>query len=91
VNRKPVQLLSGSGHPLDQHFAFALDTQLLTVPMIDFKLFPNGIPGQTGAAIFTSGPTPSASARQLTEELRLGPLPVQLRLLTINGRAAHSG
>ena len=84
-----MQLLSGSGHPLDQHFAFALDTQLLTVPMIDFKAFPNGIPGETGADI--SGGFTRASARQLAEELRLGPLPVHLRLLTINGRAAHSG
>jgi hypothetical protein len=81
-------LVSGSGHPLNQHFAFALDTQLLTVPMIDFKTFRNGIPGQTGADI--AGGFTRASARQLAEELRLGPLSVQLRLLTINGRTAHS-
>jgi SecD/SecF fusion protein len=82
------ELVSASGQPLDQHFAFALDTQLLTVPMINFKAFPNGIPGQTGADI--AGGFTRASARQLAEELRLGPLPVQLRLLTINGRTAHS-
>jgi hypothetical protein len=84
-------LVSRSGQTLDQHFAFALDTQLLTVPLIDFKAYPNGISGGNGAAIFTSGPTRSTSARQLAEELRLGPLPVHLRLLMINGRSAHSG
>jgi preprotein translocase subunit SecD len=56
--------------------------------MIDFKAFPNGIPGQTGADI--AGGFTRASARQLAEELRLGPLPVKLRLLTINGRTARS-
>jgi hypothetical protein len=81
-------LVSGSGQTLDQHFAFALDTQLLTVPLIEFKTFPNGIPGQTGADI--AGGFTRASARQLAEELRLGPLPVKLRLLTINGRTARS-
>ncbi len=82
-------LVSGFGQTLDQHFAFALDTQLLTVPLIDFKAYPNGISGESGADI-TGGLT-RTSARQLAEELRLGPLPVHLRLLTINGRSAHSG
>ena len=82
------ELVSGFGQPLNQHFAFALDTQLLTVPLIDFKAYPNGIPGESGADI-TGGFT-RTSARQLAEELRLGPLPVHLRLLSINGRSANS-
>jgi SecD/SecF fusion protein len=68
----------GTGQMLDQHFAFVLDTRLLSIPLIDFKAFPNGIPGRTGAEI--PGLTRTA-ARQLAEELRLGPLPVHLRLL----------
>jgi hypothetical protein len=82
-------LVSGPGQTLDQHFAFALDFHLLTVPLIDFKAYPNGIPGQSGADI--AGGLTRASARQLAEELRLGPLPVHLRLLTILGRSARSG
>ena len=82
-------LVSGFGHTLNQHFAMALDTQLLTVPLIDFKAYPDGISRESGAAIF--GAFTRTSARQLAEELRLGPLPVHLRLLTINGRTAPSG
>jgi SecD/SecF fusion protein len=81
-------LVSGVGHALNQHFAVALDTQLLTVPLIDFKAYPDGIPGESGADIF--GAFTRTSARQLAEELRLGPLPVHLTLLSINGRNAHS-
>jgi SecD/SecF fusion protein len=83
-----AELVSGLGQTLNQHFAFALDTQLLTVPVIDFKAYPNGISGEGGADI-TGGLT-RTSARQLAAELRLGPLPVHLRLLSINGRNAHS-
>ena len=36
-------LVSGSGQTLNQHFAYALDTQLLSVQLIEFKVFPNGI------------------------------------------------
>lgn len=82
-------LVSRSGQTLDQHFAFALDTQLLTVPLVDFKAYPDGIPGGSGADI--AGAFTRASARQLAEELGLGPLPVHLRLLTISGSSAHSG
>jgi SecD/SecF fusion protein len=82
------ELVSGFGQTLNQHFAFALDTQLLTVPLIDFKAYPNGISAGNGADI-TGGLT-RTSARQLAAELRLGPLPVHLRLLSINGRSAHS-
>ena len=81
------ELVSRFGQTLNQHFAFALDTQLLTVPLIEFKAFPSGIPGESGADI--AGGFSRAAARQLAEELRLGPLPVHLRLLTIR-RRAHS-
>ena len=82
-------LVSGSGQTLNQHFAYALDTQLLSVQLIEFKVFPNGISGESGAGIF--GAFTRTSARELAAELRLGPLPVNLRLLSINGRSAHSG
>jgi SecD/SecF fusion protein len=52
-----VSPLVGNAQPLFQHFAVALDQQLITVPYIDFKQYPDGIPGDTGADIsghFTS-------------------------------------
>ena len=44
-------LVSGLGQTLNQHFAVALDNQLITVPFIDFKQYPDGINGDNGADI----------------------------------------
>ena len=71
------ELVSGRGQSLNQHFAVALDDQLITVPSIDFKQYPNGISGDFGAGI--SGSFTSTSARDLANELRLGALPVNLK------------
>jgi SecD/SecF fusion protein len=77
-------LLSGLGQTLNQHFAVALDDQLITVPYIDFKQYPDGINGGNGAAI--GGRFTSTSARDLANELRLGALPVNLKLLSPQAR-----
>ena len=69
-------LVSGLGQTLNQHFAVALDNQLTTVPSIDFKMYPDGIIGNTGADI-TAGFTVQ-SAQDLATMLRFGPLPVSL-------------
>ncbi len=70
-------LVSGVGQTLNQHFAIALDDQLITVPFIDFKQYPDGINGDNGADI--SGNFTITSAQHLANELRYGPLPVSLR------------
>ena len=44
-------LLSIGNQNLQQHFAVALDKQLVTVPSIDFKQYPDGITGGNGADI----------------------------------------
>ena len=75
-------LLSGLGNTFNQHFAIALDAQLITVPQIDFKTYPNGIAGDNGADI-TAGFT-TKSARDLATQLRLAPLPIHLRLTSTN-------
>jgi hypothetical protein len=72
-------LVSGLGQMLNQHFAVALDTQLVTVPFIDFKQYPDGLPATHGADI--PGGLTRASARELAIDLRLGALPVNLRLI----------
>jgi SecD/SecF fusion protein len=72
-------LVSGLGETLEQHFAVALDTQLITVPFIDFKQLPDGLPAAHGTMI--PGGLSRASARELATELRLGALPVNLRLI----------
>jgi SecD/SecF fusion protein len=76
--------VSGFGQQLHQHFAVTLDDQILTVPQIDYKIYPDGIPGDSGADI--TGPFTAASARLLATVLRDGPLPLRLVLVSANGR-----
>jgi SecD/SecF fusion protein len=90
------QLNSPLGNQQNQHFAVALDNQLITVPQIDFKQFPDGIPADQGADItggFTIG-----SAQDLATQLRLGALPIKLKLIsesqvsaTLGKQALHQG
>ncbi len=89
-------LVSGLGSNNQQHFAVALDNQLITVPSIDFKQFPEGIPGDTGADI-TGGFT-IQTAQDLATRLRLGALPIKLKLIseaqvsaTLGKQALHQG
>jgi SecD/SecF fusion protein len=84
------------GQVLQQHFAIALDNQLVTVPYIDFKLYPDGIGGSGGADI--SGNFTISSAQNLATQLRLGALPIKLRLIstqlvsaTLGKQSLHQG
>jgi SecD/SecF fusion protein len=82
-------LVSGLGQTYEQHFATALDTQLITVPQIDFKQYPDGIQGNNGAEItggFTIG-----SAQDLATQLRLGALPIKLKLISESQVSATLG
>jgi SecD/SecF fusion protein len=88
-------LVSGLGQALDQHFAVALDNKLVTVPQIDFKTYPDGIQG--GGADITGGFT-IQSAQDLATQLRLGALPINLKLIsesqvsaTLGKQALHQG
>lgn len=88
--------VSGLGQALNQHFAVALDNKLITVPQIDFKTYPDGIQGGGGADI-TGGFT-IQSAQDLATQLRLGALPIQLKLIsesqvsaTLGKQALHQG
>ncbi len=74
------QDVSLGGASLDQHFAVALDNQLVTVPQIDFKQYPDGIIGGGGADI-TGGFT-TTSASDLANQLRLGALPITLKRIS---------
>jgi SecD/SecF fusion protein len=88
--------VSGLGQQLNQHFAVALDNKLITVPQIDFKTYPDGIQGGGGADI-TGGFT-IQSAQDLATQLRLGALPIGLKLIsesqvsaTLGKQALHQG
>ena len=68
--------ISRSSQQLDQHFAMAVDNQLIEVPAIDFKTYPNGPPVDAGVDIF--GAFTDQTAQDLAILLRFGPLPVSL-------------
>ncbi|MGZ4167628.1 MAG: protein translocase subunit SecD [Solirubrobacteraceae bacterium] len=88
--------VSLGGNTFDQHFAVALDNQLVTVPSINFKQYPDGILGGGGADI-TGGFT-SQTASDLATQLRLGALPINLKRIsesqvsaTLGQQALHQG
>jgi SecD/SecF fusion protein len=93
------QPLQFGKNPNYQHFATALDTQLLTVPQIDYKQYPDGIVnsgGSAGAEI--SGNFTTQTAQDLATQLRLGALPINLRQIseeqvsaTLGSQALHDG
>ena len=83
------QLDSGLGTKQFQHFAVALDTQLITVPYIDYGANPFGIAGSQGADI--QGGFTISSAQALAQELRLGALPIGLSLISSSQVSATLG
>jgi len=66
------------GDPLQtsQHFAIALDNELVSAPYINWKENPDGIDGATGAQI--SGSFTIKSAQDLATILKIGALPLKL-------------
>jgi SecD/SecF fusion protein len=75
IARRGDSVSSGS-QTLNQHFAVALDQQLITVPSIDFKVYPDGITGGGGADL--SGDFTTQSARTVATLLRYRALTVEL-------------
>ncbi len=83
------QNVSIGGQTLNQHFAVALDNQLITVPQIDFHQYPDGIIGGGGADI--TGSFTSQTASDLATQLRLGALPINLKLISETQVSASLG
>jgi len=72
-----------------QHFAVALDGQLITVPSIDYTKYPEGIDASTGSEI--SGGFTITSAQNLANELQSGALPIKLALISRSQVSATLG
>jgi SecD/SecF fusion protein len=71
------------GQPPDasfQTFAVVLDRKIVTRPFIDFNENPDGIDGRTGAQI--SGGFTVQSAQDLAKFLKIGALPINLKLIS---------
>jgi SecD/SecF fusion protein len=82
-------LASFGNTQLNQHFAVALDNKLITVPSIAFKTYPDGINGDSGADI--TGGFSIQSAQDLANQLRLGALPIGLKLISESQVSATLG
>ncbi len=101
AHRGQVASPVGAANKQVQHFAVALgggglNTQLISVPSIDFQTYPDGITGGSGADI-TGGFT-SQTASDLANLLRLGALPINLVRIsesqvsaTLGAQALHQG
>src|SRR5215217_7284772 len=71
------------GSPPDdffQRFAITLDNQIVSLATIDFQDNPEGIDGRTGASIENIGTI--QQAQDLAESLRIGALPIDLKLIS---------
>ncbi len=62
------------------HFAIVLDREVVSRPFIDFTQNPDGIDGRTGAQI--QGGFTIQTAQDLSEFLRIGALPINLKLIS---------
>jgi SecD/SecF fusion protein len=64
----------------NQSFAITLDDQIVSLATIDFTENPEGIDGRTGAQIENVGDFEAAN--DLAESLRIGALPIELKLIS---------
>jgi SecD/SecF fusion protein len=72
-----------------QHFAVALDGQLITTPSIDYTKYPEGIDASSGSQI--SGGFTITTAQNLANELQSGALPIKLALISRSQISATLG
>ena len=75
--------------PTSQHFAIALDDELVSAPLINWRENPDGIDGSTGAQI--SGSFTIQSAQDLAKILKIGALPLELNEVSRSQVSASLG
>src|SRR6478672_10358604 len=81
--------LGAQGDASNQHFAIALDNELISVPQIDWHQYPDGLGGGNGSRI--SGGFTIDSAQQLANLLKTGALPIKLELISASQVSATLG
>jgi SecD/SecF fusion protein len=91
AQRGAAQLLPPGTPPAnaDQRFAVTLDNQLVSLATVDFRDNPDGIDGRTGAEINHIGSL--QEAQDLSQNLRIGALPINLKLISKNQVSASLG
>ncbi len=94
ITRKVAQrgadnAFGGNPDVTSQHFAIALDNELVTAPTINWRENPDGIDGGTGAQI--TGNFTITSAQDLAKILKIGALPLKLSLVSRSQVSATLG
>jgi SecD/SecF fusion protein len=90
AERGAATILPGaSNQDKAQHFAITLDDQIVSKAFIDFVQNPEGIDGRTGAQI--NGIGTIQETQDLAENLRIGALPVRLKLISKTQVSASLG
>jgi SecD/SecF fusion protein len=99
IAERGASQIRAPGQPADsafQRFAIALDNQIVSLATIDFEENPEGIDGRTGAQI--NGIGDIQDTQDLAESLRIGALPINLKLIsktqvsaTLGKQALHEG
>ncbi len=99
IAERGASQIRAPGQPADtafQRFAIALDNQIVSLATIDFEENPEGIDGRTGAQI--NGIGNLQDTQDLAESLRIGALPINLKLIsktqvsaTLGKQALHEG
>jgi len=82
IAQRGAEIIAPPGTPVDsrlQRFAITLDNQIVSLATIDFRENPEGIDGRTGAQI--TG-LEAQEAQDLAEQLRIGALPINLKLIS---------
>jgi len=82
VAQRGLELSNGNAR-LYQHFAIALDNQLLEVASVDPQDYPDGVTASQGTEIV--GSFTKSSAQRLADQLQRDALPFNLRLISITG------
>jgi SecD/SecF fusion protein len=81
AQRGAAQHLPGNDPAADSgHFAIVLDNEIVSRPIINFQENPDGIDGRQGAQI--SGSFTLNQAQDLAEFLKIGALPIELKLIS---------
>ncbi len=93
------KIIPQAGTPRDQtfqRFAITLDNKIVSLATIDYVQNPEGIDGRTGAQIENIGDI--GQTNDLAESLRIGALPIELKLIsntqvsaTLGKQALHQG
>jgi SecD/SecF fusion protein len=90
AERGAATILPGvSNEQKSQHFAITLDDRIVSLASVDFLQYPDGIDGRTGAQI--NGIGTIQETQDLAQNLRIGALPVKLKLISKTQVSASLG